>query len=132
MGQNRRCTSFRAVVRSRLILAGWMHSGEGRLATRLGRFRFLLWGSASGHEDAFPRPMVSARSRLNQGTFARTRCNGRDAPTADVCDKGVFWKSPLRPRTMLSLRRPAFSAARPDQVNERAQSFAAPCELIRN
>src|SRR5215469_8507434 len=85
-----------------------------------------------GHEDAFPQPTLSARSRISQRTFARTRVNGRDAPTADVCDKGVFWKSPLRPRTMLSLRRPAFSAARPDQVNERAQSFAAPCELIRN
>src|SRR6516225_3955187 len=51
--------------------------------------------------------------------------------TADVCDKGVFWKSPLRPRTMLSLKK-AFSAVRPDQVNERAQTFAAPCELIGN
>jgi hypothetical protein len=33
-----------------------------------------------GHEDAFPRPRLSARCRLSQGTFAGTRGNGRDAP----------------------------------------------------
>jgi len=33
-----------------------------------------------GHEDAFPRPRLSARCRFSQGTFAGTRGNGRDAP----------------------------------------------------
>jgi hypothetical protein len=33
--------------------------------------------SASGHEDAFPRPSVSARCRFSQGTFAGTLGNGR-------------------------------------------------------
>jgi hypothetical protein len=32
-----------------------------------------------GHEDAFPQPTLSARSRISQRTFARTRVNGRDA-----------------------------------------------------
>src|SRR5207302_1159922 len=35
-----------------------------------------------GHEDAFPRPRLSARCQFSQGTFAGTRGNGRDAPTA--------------------------------------------------
>jgi hypothetical protein len=29
---------------------------------------------------------------------------GSPAPTADICDEGVFWKSPPGPRTMLSLK----------------------------
>ena len=33
-----------------------------------------------GHEDAFPRPRLSARYRFSQGSFAGTRDNGRDAP----------------------------------------------------
>ena len=33
-----------------------------------------------GHEDAFPRPKLSARCRFSQRTFAGTRDNGRDAP----------------------------------------------------
>jgi hypothetical protein len=32
-----------------------------------------------GHEDAFPRPRLSARCRFGQGTFAGTRGNERDA-----------------------------------------------------
>jgi len=38
-----------------------------------------------GHEDAFPRPSLSARCRFSQGTFAATWDNGRDAPIPDVC-----------------------------------------------
>jgi hypothetical protein len=37
-----------------------------------------------GHEDAFPRPGLSARCRFSQGTFAGTRGNGRDAPIAVI------------------------------------------------
>ena len=37
-----------------------------------------------GHEDAFPRPRLSARCRYSQGTFAGTRGNGRDAPIPDL------------------------------------------------
>jgi hypothetical protein len=33
-----------------------------------------------GHEDAFPRPRLSAHCRFSQGTFAGTGGNGRDAP----------------------------------------------------
>ena len=29
-----------------------------------------------GHEDAFPRPTLSARCRISQRTFGRTRGNG--------------------------------------------------------
>ena len=32
--------------------------------------------AASGHEDAFPRPRLSARCRFRQGTFAGTWGNG--------------------------------------------------------
>ena len=37
-----------------------------------------------GHEDAFPRPTLSARYRFGQGTFAGTRGNERDAPIPDL------------------------------------------------
>jgi hypothetical protein len=36
-----------------------------------------------GHEDAFPRPRLSARCWFSQGTFAGTWGNGRDAPIPD-------------------------------------------------
>ena len=58
-----------------------------------------------GHEERFPPPRRNGRCRFGQATFIGTPGNERDAPTADVCDKGVFWKSPLRPRTMLSLKK---------------------------
>jgi hypothetical protein len=45
-----------------------------------GQSSVLPWMSAKGHEDAFPRPRLSARYRFSQGTFAGTRGNGRDAP----------------------------------------------------
>ena len=32
-----------------------------------------------GHQDAFLRSRLSVRYRFSQGTFAGTRCNGRDA-----------------------------------------------------
>jgi len=32
------------------------------------------------HEDAFPRPRLSARFRLGKATFAGTPGNGQDAP----------------------------------------------------
>ena len=41
-----------------------------------------LWAwamTAVGHEDAFLRPRLSVRYRFSQGTFARTRSDGRDA-----------------------------------------------------
>ena len=37
-----------------------------------------------GHEDAFPRPRLSARCWFSQGTFAGTWGNGRDAPKSAV------------------------------------------------
>ena len=40
--------------------------------------------AAKGHEDAFPRPRLSARCRFRQGTFAGTRGKGRDAPSAVI------------------------------------------------
>ena len=36
-------------------------------------------GVGFGHEDAFPRPRLSARCWFSQGTFAGTWGNGRDA-----------------------------------------------------
>jgi hypothetical protein len=40
--------------------------------------------AGKGHEDAFPRPRLSARCRFSQGTFAGTLGNGRDALIAAV------------------------------------------------
>src|SRR5580692_8811868 len=51
---------------------------------RLSRSRISRWGSALGHEDAFPRPRLSARCWFSQGTFAGTWGNGRDAPIPDL------------------------------------------------
>jgi len=33
---------------------------------------------------------ASGRCRFSEATFAGAHGNGQDAPTADVCDKGVF------------------------------------------
>ena len=40
--------------------------------------------TGTGHENAFPRPRLSARYRFSQRTFAGTRGNGRDAPIPAV------------------------------------------------
>ena len=42
-----------------------------------------------GHEDAFPRPKLSARCRFSQRTFAGTRGNGRDAPIPAIREAAV-------------------------------------------
>jgi hypothetical protein len=55
---------------------------ERRLATQRGRFSVPPGRAAMGHEDAFPRPRLSARCRFSEGTFAERRGNGRDAPIA--------------------------------------------------
>ncbi len=55
---------------------------ERRLATQLSRSLRALRTAGSGHEDAFPRPELSARCQCSQQTFAATRGNGRDAPIA--------------------------------------------------
>ena len=44
------------------------------------------------HEDAFPRPRLSARCRFSQGTLAGTRGNGRDAPKSAVGCIGEAWR----------------------------------------
>jgi hypothetical protein len=45
--------------------------------------------TGSGHEDAFPRPTLSARCRFSQGTFAGMRGNGRDAPIPDLAATAI-------------------------------------------
>ena len=41
-----------------------------------------------GHEDAFPRPTLSAGCRFSYGTVAGAHGNGRDAPIPDArCDE---------------------------------------------
>ena len=52
---------------------------------RLKRFGRRQAMAGLGHEDAFPRPTLSARCRFSQGTFAGMRGKGRDAPKAAVC-----------------------------------------------
>ena len=61
--------------------------------------------TAKGHEDAFPRPTLSARCRFSQGTFAGTRGNGEYAPipavlgTAMEPRKSTQSRHPLRATT---------------------------------
>ena len=43
--------------------------------------------AGTGHEDAFPRPRLSARCRFSQGTFAGTRASDR---------KGEGFRMPAR------------------------------------
>ena len=62
-------------------------SADRHGAVRMTAFRIfgeLARRSASGHEDAFPRPRLSARYVIRQETFAGTHANGRDAPKAAV------------------------------------------------
>ena len=57
-----------------------------------------------GHEDAFPQPTLSARSRISQRTFARTRGNGQDAPIAVVPAPRLTAALVTRMQTELQLR----------------------------
>ena len=52
---------------------------RGLKATQLSQFPSRPRRSLKGHQDAFPRPRLSARCRFSQRTFTRTRSNGRDA-----------------------------------------------------
>ena len=45
---------------------------------------YRAFSHSLGHEDAFPRPRLSARCRFSQRTFAGTWGNGRDAPTTAI------------------------------------------------
>ena len=45
-------------------------------STQLSPSRRRLRTAGVGHEDTFPRPTLSARCRISQRTFGRTRGNG--------------------------------------------------------
>jgi len=60
----------------RIALISDIHSNEVALRAVLAEIR----RTGMGHEDAFPRPRLSARYRFSQRTFAGPRGNGRDAP----------------------------------------------------
>src|SRR5215472_8334317 len=53
--------------------------------------RCLQGTAAQGHEDLFSWRRLSDRCRFGQGTFARTRGNGRDAPIP-VVGVAVAWR----------------------------------------
>jgi hypothetical protein len=59
-----------------------------------------------GHEDAFPPPRLSARYRFSQGTLARTRGNGRDAPkrAVSVTKKRPQGSTPCRQETCVPMQ----------------------------
>jgi hypothetical protein len=65
-----------------------MGRGEGLLSTLLGPWagieQWLKWG----HQDAFLRSRLSVCYGFSQGTFAGTRCNGRDAPKNEPARAG--------------------------------------------
>jgi hypothetical protein len=42
-----------------------------------------------GHEDLFSRRRLSDRCRFGQGTFARMRGNGRDAPIPAIREAAI-------------------------------------------
>jgi hypothetical protein len=61
-------------------------SADRHGAVRMTAFRIsgeVARRSAPGHQDAFLRSRLSVCYRFSQGTFAGTRCNGRDAPITD-------------------------------------------------
>ena len=64
-----------------------------------------------GHQDTFLRPRLSARYRFSQGTFARTRGNGQDAPESD--DRGFLQMTLARSLYVVSMRL--------DEIDERSQ-----------
>ena len=73
------CAEFTGLQTFHKLLAASVLRGEGRVSTQM-THPSCHWGMAGmGHEDAFPRPRLSARCRFSQGTFAGTRGNGRDA-----------------------------------------------------
>ena len=57
-----------------------LHLTTSRPSTPPGIQLLLYRMPASGHEERFPLPSARGRCRFSQGTFARTRGNGRDAP----------------------------------------------------
>ena len=61
-----------------------MRRGKGPLTTRCGPSLALPRKSLKGHEDAFPRPRLSARNGFGQRTFAGRQGNGRNAPIPAV------------------------------------------------
>src|SRR5580693_2519474 len=66
------------------ILVFRARPGDRPLSTQLSRSPSPPERSLKGHEDAFPRPRLSARCWFSQGTFAGTWGNGRDAPIPDL------------------------------------------------
>jgi len=85
-----------------LVLAG-RASGDlpryraGRHADREGR----VWG----HENAFLRLRLSARSAFRKQTFAGTCGNEEDAPISDIMISGVDWSSSV-PRVHIDEKDP--------------------------
>ena len=53
-----------------------------------GRDLALTWTAASGHEDAFLPPRLSARCGFGKETFVGTKGNRRNAPSADLPSPG--------------------------------------------
>ena len=79
--------------------------GEGPESTQLSRSFSPPATAGLGQFERFTPSELSDRNGFVNETFAGMGVTDGSAPTADVCDKGVFWKSPLRPRTMLSLKK---------------------------
>ena len=50
--------------------------------------------TGTGHEERFPATRLSARCGFRKETIAETRCNGRDAPIADLHSTRA-WGMPL-------------------------------------
>ena len=66
---------FKGAILNRRNLANVGDESETPDAPQVIRLRSRVLGQ----EDAFPRPRLSARCRLSQGTFAGTRGNERNA-----------------------------------------------------
>src|SRR5437763_10032551 len=99
---------------------------EGPQTTQLGRSERVFRIARVGHEDAFPRPRLSARCRFSQETLAGTRGNGRDAPKPAVGCIGEAWRlwvlklrGGLRFRVVSYLLLPRVQTVRPNFPEQR-------------
>jgi hypothetical protein len=99
---------------------------ECRAATQGGRSIALHRRSAVGHEDAFPRPRLSARCRFRKETIAGMRRNGRDAPLPAV---PLSWVERVKPststliQTRMRVSPDCFPSSRPGRDRERGTAM---------
>ena len=86
---------------------------------------FLLGsqGSASGHEDAFPQPRLSAHCWFSQRTFAGARGNGEVAPSAVIRGTASLQPGSTRNRSFIKHHRMRAAAGGDDNAAHGGRSL---------